>query len=219
MRLIFYRLHSTVKGCFQGWNLVAHLIATGFTYLIVVSGLDWSFFLFAHNASLRYYFFPAIIIGALLPVIGPLIVLLVGSLKKHQKTMNTAWALGQAAMLGLFVSAAYKFFTGRLQPNLNDQLVDISHQFRFGFFRGGVFWGWPSSHTTIAFAMAVALIYLYKKNKTVTVLALLYAFFIGIGVAATSIHWLSEFVAGAIIGSVIGWQVGKSFQTRLLSLK
>jgi hypothetical protein len=26
--------------------------------------------------------------------------------------------------------------------------------FRFGFWRGGVCWGWPSSHTTIAFAMA-----------------------------------------------------------------
>jgi hypothetical protein len=40
--------------------------------------------------------------------------------------------------------------------------------------------------------------------------ALLYAFYIGLGVSVT-IHWFSEFVAGAIIGSVIGTVVGRSF--------
>jgi len=30
-----------------------------------------------------------------------------------------------------------------------------------------------------------------------------------------TIHWLSEFVAGAIIGSVIGMVVGRSFKTRM----
>jgi F0F1-type ATP synthase assembly protein I len=30
-----------------------------------------------------------------------------------------------------------------------------------------------------------------------------------------TIHWFSEFVAGVIIGSVIGMVVGKSFRTKL----
>jgi hypothetical protein len=41
--------------------------------------------------------------------------------------------------------------------------------------------------------------------------ALLYAFYIDLGVSVT-IHWFSEFVAGAIIGSVIGTVVGRSFR-------
>ena len=38
------------------------------------------------------------------------------------------------------------------------------------------------------------------------------AFYVGLAVSVT-IHWVSEFAAGAIIGSVIGMTVGKSFRT------
>jgi len=37
-----------------------------------------------------------------------------------------------------------------------------------------------------------------------------YALYIGLGVSMT-IHWFSDFLAGAIIGSAIGAVVGKSF--------
>jgi len=70
-------------------------------------------------------------------------------------------------------------------------LVDISRSFQFGFLRHGIFWGWPSSHTTIAFSIAVTLFVLYPKNLAVRILALLFAFYIGIGVSM-SIHWFSD---------------------------
>ena len=73
-----------------------------------------------------------------------------------------------------------------------------------------MFWGWPSSHTTIAFAVAVTLFVLYRKNPLVKYPALLVALYIGVGVS-TNIHWFSEFVAGAIIGSVIGSVVGNAY--------
>jgi membrane-associated phospholipid phosphatase len=76
-----------------------------------------------------------------------------------------------------------------------------------------MFWGWPSSHTTVAFAMAACLITLYPGNKKLILFASLYAFYIGLGVSVT-IHWFSEFVAGAIIGSVIGMVVGRSFKSK-----
>jgi membrane-associated phospholipid phosphatase len=133
----------------------------------------------------------------------------------------TAWALGQAALLGYLISCCYKAFTGRLPPPFFRHLtnpvvdgapwIDSSHGFQFGFLKGGVFWGWPSSHTAVAFAMSVCLVTLHPKNKMLVFLALLYAFYIGLGVSVT-IHWLSEFVAGAIIGSVIGMTVGRSFK-------
>jgi membrane-associated phospholipid phosphatase len=88
--------------------------------------------------------------------------------------------------------------------------VDLSHDFRFGFLRGGVFWGWPSSHTTIAFAMAATVVMLLPKQRWLGTIAILYASYIGIGVSM-NIHWFSDFAAGLIIGTIIGVVVGKSF--------
>jgi hypothetical protein len=61
-----------------------------------------------------------------------------------------------------------------------------THIFRFGFLRGGVFWGWPSSHTTIAFAMAVTILMLFPKQKWVGYMAITYALYIGLGVSMTN---------------------------------
>ncbi len=152
----------------------------------------------------------------ILPVVVPLALLAICVPGKALKIKNTAFALGQAAILGLAISSFYKAFTGRVPPPhfLNHgALVDDSHGFRFGFLRGGMFWGWPSSHATVAFAMAVALWKLYPENKLVRYVSILYAFYVGIGVSMT-IHWFSEFVAGAVIGSVIGAVIGNSFHHR-----
>ena len=133
----------------------------------------------------------------------------VGFIIQSSRTVLTGWAIGQAALLGSLVSSTYKAFTGRVHP-AHIVGADISHVFQFGFLRGGVFWGWPSSHTTIAFAMAVTVFTLFPKQRWLGWVAILYAFYVGIGVSMT-IHWFSDFVAGAIIGSVIGAVVGKSF--------
>lgn len=117
-------------------------------------------------------------------------------------------------MTPLFLFSFYKAFTGRIPPPYflgHGALADTSHGFRFGFLRGGMFWGWPSSHTTIAFAMAVVLWILYPQNKLVRYAGMFYAFYVGVGVSVR-IHWFSEFVAGAVIGSLIGAVVGKSFE-------
>ncbi|HTV62754.1 MAG TPA: hypothetical protein VMH30_09320, partial [Verrucomicrobiae bacterium] len=46
-------------------------------------------------------------------------------------------------------------------------------------------------------------------KKWLCIAAILYACYIGIGVSMT-IHWFSDFAAGAIIGMVVGTTVGKS---------
>lgn len=51
--------------------------------------------------------------------------------------------------------------------------------------------------------MAVTLAMLYRKNKVVIVFAPLYALYIGIGISI-QIHWFSDFIAGALIGLVVG---------------
>jgi membrane-associated phospholipid phosphatase len=218
MRDLFYKLPKNILRCFQGYNILWHLLAIFLTYIIVSSGFDWLYFTSTRITLLQSLLFPAVAFGGLLPILVPLIMFIVGRVKKTFQIVNTAFALGQSAILGLLISGFYKAFTGRVHPPeifARGSFVDISHQFRFGFWRGGVFWGWPSTHTTIAFAMVLTLIYLYPKNKVVKYLALIYAFYVGFGVSI-SIHWLSDFIAGAIIGSVIGIVVGKSFLERYL---
>lgn len=210
MSLFFYHLPKNFAKCFSLSNLPWHILAIFLTYIIMASGFDWLYFVFFHGTLIYSILFPAVIIGGLLPILAPAIMLFVGYARRNIKILNTAYALGQSAFIGLIISSLYKAFTGRIPPSFASTAVDISRGFQFGFLRGGIFWGWPSTHTTIAFAMSVTLLLLYPNNRKVAFFALLYAFYVGFGISM-SIHWSSEFVAGAIIGSVIGVIVGKSF--------
>ncbi len=209
MKQFLVTLPGNLIGCFMGRNVVWHLIAILFTFILVLSGFDWRYFLATRSPELRHWMFPAVIVGGLLPIYLPLFLLVTGIIAQKARVSFAGWAIGQAELIGALIVVAYKAVTGRAHP-ARAVGPDISHDFHFGFLRGGVFWGWPSSHTTIAFAMAVTVFTLWPKQRWLGIVALLYAFYVGIGVSMT-IHWYSDFVAGAIIGSVIGTVVGKSF--------
>ncbi len=210
MKQFLVTLPHNFIGCFKGWKLVWHLVAILFTFILVMSGFDWGYFLATRNPALRSWMFPAVVIGGLLPLVLPLFLLTVGFIIENARMKLMGWAIAQAELLGALIVVACKAFTGRAHPAQNVG-PDISRVFHFGFLRGGVFWGWPSSHTTVAFAMAVAILTLCPKQRWLGWMAILYAFYVGIGVSMT-IHWFSDFVAGAIIGSAVGFVVGKSFQ-------
>jgi membrane-associated phospholipid phosphatase len=209
MKQFLATLPRNLVGCFRGWKLTWHAVAILLTAILVLSGFDWRWYLATRNPALRAWMWSAVGIGGLLPLALPLFLLAAGFIIENSRTLLTGWAVGQAALLGSLISSIYKAFTGRVHPArvVGD---DISHVFRFGWMRGGVFWGWPSSHTTIAFAMAVTVFTLCPKQRWLGWMAILYAFYVGIGVSMT-IHWFSDFAAGAIVGSVIGAVVGRSF--------
>jgi membrane-associated phospholipid phosphatase len=209
MKQFFLTLPLNFIRCFKGRILIWHLVAIILTLILVTSGFDWFYFCSTRNYTLLLCMWPAVIVGQFVPLILPLYLLLRGMLLQNAATIRTGWATGQAALMGWFMASLYKAFTGRyhLPRNLD---VDTSHMFRFGFLRGGIFWGWPSSHTATAFAMAITVFTLFPRQRWLRVAAIAYAFYIGIGVSMT-IHWFSDFVAGAIIGTVIGVTIGKSF--------
>jgi membrane-associated phospholipid phosphatase len=209
MKLFLSTLPGNIIDCFKGRVILWHVIAIVLTFTLVASGFDWRYFLSTRTQNLRSWMFPAVVIGGLLPIALPLLLLAHGTLSRSARTTLAGWAVAQAELIGALVAAAYKALTGRTHPSRGVG-ADLSHVFHFGLLRGGVFWGWPSSHTTIAFAMAVTMVALFPKQWWVGYLALAYAFYIGIGVSMT-IHWFSDFSAGAIIGTVIGVIVGKRF--------
>jgi membrane-associated phospholipid phosphatase len=208
----FTSIARIIRSIYTGEHLLLQLLAFMLTYAIVTSDFDWTYFLAVRGPLLHSIFGFAPIGGFIIPVLVPIILLLVGAFHSDTRISVYGWALGQAAFLGWLISSTYKAFTGRIQPNVHDLLTNGSHGFQFGFLEHGIFWGWPSSHTTVAFAVAFAFVVLTpKKYALARYAALALALYVGIGVSL-SIHWFSEFVAGAIIGSVIGNAVGKEWK-------
>ena len=211
MKLFLSTLSGNIIDCFKARMAIWHIIAILLTFILVTSGFDWRYFLSTRAPTLRACMFPAVVIGGLLPFVLPLILIACGHVTGSAGTRQVGWAVGQAELIGALVAAAYKALTGRAHPSF-DVGADLSRTFRFGVLRGGVFWGWPSSHTTVAFAMAFTVFTLFPKQRWLGYASIAYAFYVGLGVSMT-IHWFSDFVAGAIFGTVIGVVVGKSFLT------
>ena len=210
MKTFFTTLPKNIARVFTGYNLLWQGIAMVLTAGIVLSGFDWWYFTHVFSAGRSTPLFTAVIVGGQMPIVAPLVLLGIGILKRSKKILTAGWAMGQAALVGLIISSFYKAFTGRIQPP-HSTAIDISHEFNFGILKHGMFWGWPSSHTTVAFAMAFALVALYPNSKLIRYLAPLYALYIGIGVSM-NIHWFSEFIAGIIFGTIIGVAVGNGFK-------
>lgn len=163
MNWFFSTLPRNVIGCFKGWNILYHLTAIALTLILVTSGIDWAYFRSTRSPELRAWMFPAVIIGQGVPMMLPLFLLLIGIVLENAKAIRAAWALGQAVFIGWFISSCYKALTGR-DPLPHGIGNDTSRVFRFGFLRDGIFWGWPSSHTAVAFAMAVTALALLPRK-------------------------------------------------------
>lgn len=197
-------------GCFRGYNLVWHGAAMLLTYVCVTTGFDWWYFESTRSDLLFSLAISAAPLGFLIPVFLPFALYVFGVLRQSPLLKKTSFALAYAAILGSAISSIYKAFTGRIQPEFfyNNTSIDISRDFNFGFFQNGIFWGWPSSHTAVAFALAAALATLFPHRKAITIPAIITAVYIGLGVSVT-IHWFSDFLAGAILGCIIGITVGR----------
>ncbi len=210
----FYPLPRNILRSFWGRNLVWHGLAIGATVFIVCSDLDWRYF--KATRPLAIYLLPAVIVGLVVPILFPVVSYMLGSGRKEQRLIWSAYATAQAGLIGLFISSLYKAFTGR--PGLGHSIVtltDRSKVFHFGFLKGGIFYGWPSTHTTVAVAIAAAIWKLYPRNRVMRTGALLFALYVGVS-ASMTIHWFSDCVAGAIFGVVIGNTVGGFFRGHLL---
>lgn len=212
---LFYHIDRHLLGSFTQNYGINHLLAASITYGLVKSGTDWKWNNYANDKGISNAGFVSVEVGGLAPIVAPLGLYLYGISAENGKLQITALALGQAAILGVTISSAYKALTGRRPPddgNLGRGKNDYSGDFKFGFLNRGAYDGWPSSHTMTAFAMATTLIELYPENKTIEVVSLAYASLIGVGVS-TNIHWLSDAAAGALIGYSIGKTVGDGFIT------
>jgi membrane-associated phospholipid phosphatase len=207
---IFHKIWGNIVNSLRYGYGLHYILAIVFTYIIVNTGLDAEWHVLSPADSLVWRLgFISVIAGFFVPLFLPLVLYAYGRVKKILSVELAGIATGQAAVLGLAISSVIKVFTGRIPPEYIGRFIGDGG-FRFGFWRGGAFNGWPSSHTTVAFAVAMALTELYPENRGVKTGAWAFAILVGLGVSL-NIHWLSDVVAGVFIGYAIGKTVGARF--------
>ena len=194
-----------------GLNLGLSIVGT---YSIIETGLDWKYYQAVYgNRALTNYGLTVNITGYAAPVIFPLAAYAAGIFSNDEKLQVLGAALAQTTIIATGMNIVMKGITGRRQAGIYDldpQETDYSNDFSFGFFRGGTIDGWPSGHTMNAVASAIVISELYKDKLLVRIAAFAYAGVLSIGMTFFD-HWLSDVVAGWILGYGIGKTVGKSF--------
>ncbi len=210
-------LGTNIGKSFTGWNSVLHLSAAASTYGLVESGADYETeHFFNQHPDLSAAFFPVAITGMIGPVGLSAFSYYRGWSKKDRPLLGAGCALMQANTIAFVYTSLLKAATGRPYPNPYEENMDEqSRTFRFGFFRGGIFWGWPSGHTSATVATASCLAAYYSEKKWIAASGYLWSAYTMVGVAAVkggNMHWLSDGVAGALTGFAIGSTVGKSFR-------
>ena len=198
----------------HGWRMVLLSIAVSafVTWIFVLSGLDWAYFVLTQNLGLFGPLIAADGFGYVFPVLVPAGLFIAAWTAPRKGYGPAAIAALISAVLGLAVSMALKSVAGRVSPPHHELGADLANAdnsagFNIGFMNESILGGWPSSHATVAFAVVVSLMVALPAARRLHMICLILAAFIGIGVTF-GFHWLSEFVSGAFIGSSIGLWVG-----------
>lgn len=215
---IFDGIGRNTADAFLGWDALLHAGGVGATWGMVETGADYRIHdFFRGKQTLQYAFLPVGLTGSL----GPLI--LGGVLHYRGRNDADLRGAGCAVLQSTLVSFTYitllKAVTGRPNPDPEEygDMEEASRTFRWGFGKGGIFWGWPSGHTGVTVAAVSSLMAYYPEKTWLKAAGYPFIAYTMAGVCAIgdgSMHWASDAVAGALMGWAIGTSVGKGFRQR-----
>ena len=224
----FFGFYRHTARAFWGWGVLVHLGAVGLTFLLVHSGSDLAIQRFLQRYDPLGQAFPwlCLLFGNFWHVIAGVLIFVRGKVKKDLALMGAGMAGIQALLVNLFINTGEKLLSGRRGP-LRMVGEDLHHapfiktkdpaDFRFEFwhhtFADGRFF-WPSGHTSSAFAFVAALVAYYPLKRWIPVIGYPLALLMGFAMIDGDFHWTSDVVAGALLGHLAGWIVGKSFRER-----
>ncbi len=203
-------------------SLVLGLLLVSFvTYLFVETGIDWRAAVFYNKNELFVYIAsPLVILGMFIPIV------IIGYyLYQWRSTRKEKYQIQFKRSLYSFVftyilMTLLKVFTNRVDMEPFEPIgsIDTSGEFRFGFMNSNSWWesfseGWPSGHTMIAVGMAIAIHPLIRSRfwKSMNVA---YPILVAWSVS-TAFHWLSDVIAGGVIGIISGLYYAKKYSTNL----
>lgn len=211
-KLFFDQLPQRLLLPYRGYFWIWHIVAFAITAILVLGGVDWWFFQITRNEALYPIIMLAGIGGFFVPILLPVFLYLWGNKRRDRGYLDAAKGVAQASAISWIIVAVYKAFTGRVEPEFLTTFnsADISRNFQFGFLEHGIFWGWPSHHTVVAVAGATVL-YLSIKNLPIRVGLIVWALIVASG-ASIGFHWLSDVVAGTIVGLAVGISVWRDIK-------
>jgi membrane-associated phospholipid phosphatase len=209
-----------------GWpNLLFHASAVAVTPPMVYEVDEPVQEYFQREDPLGNVFGPAMLwTGGLAPILLPSALYGFGLAGDHDELATAGAAAIQAVVVQFVVVTTLKWLTDRAGPYPNGDAS--SERWHSEFLRdskdaddwnfdpfdveGGL--RWPSGHTASNVALVSALVAFYPDELWIALVGYPLALAIGIGMVEGDYHWLSDVVAGALMGHVIGWVVGKNFR-------
>lgn len=197
-----------------GWPLAFHAVGGGATYLLSTNDVDLQVARFAARQNELAYgiaFTPGMMMGAFFPVLVPGYMYFISDDKALN---NTGAVAAQATAVAFLYNNILKAVSGREHPDAEKNSGKMSRDFKWGFFRRGVFYGWPSGHSMTNAALAMSIASYNRDNPFVVAGCGMYASYIATSMvlgAKGEAHWFSDAVAGVLMGASFGWYIGGTF--------
>jgi membrane-associated phospholipid phosphatase len=222
---IFNNIFPNMVNSFRGKNIIYHVSGIAATFILVRSEVDYQVHHYFHKQENydRYgpWFFPTVITGGVIPLLASGSLYLAGNKNKNNELKYASCAVFQAGLITLLYTSTLKAITGRPHgPHDDEEEINakrLSKEFNFGFFRRGIFWGWPSGHTAATMAVVSCLTNFYPGKKWLKISGYALVVYTGMGVAVNhrgGMHWFSDAVAAAFMAYTIGSTVGKYYRQR-----
>ena len=147
--------------------------------------------------------------------------------RKKRNELFKFYTLLIVGMVSVFTQATYKAFTGRVSPTCNQysDAFEVSYSclqdtafalnsFNFGWLESGVFFGWPSGHSITAVAVGLLFSLVFWGNTKLRYLGFIFVIYVPVGVSFRG-HWLSDILAGALVGATIALAAYTYYSNRL----
>jgi len=197
-----------------GWPLAFHATGSAATYFLSMNDYDLKVARFVARQNEVAYgiaFTPGMMMGTFFPILVPGYLYFISS----NRTFNNTGAVAiQATAVAFLYNNILKAITGRAHPDSENNSGELSRDFKWGFFRRGVFYGWPSGHSMTNAALAMSIASYHRDNPWVVAGCALYAGYVATSMvmgAKGEAHWFSDAVAGTLMGASIGWYIGNTF--------
>ena len=210
----FDHLGKNMLGSAFSWPLGFHMLGGALTYRLSMEGNDLKVARFAARQNEIAYgcaFMPGMMMGTFGPFLIPGYMYFISD----NKTLNNTGAVAvQATAVAFLYNNILKAISGRAHPDAENNTGELSRDFKWGFGRRGVFYGWPSGHSMTNASLAMSIASYHRDNPWVVAGCGLYAGYIATSMvlgAKGEAHWFSDAVAGTLMGASIGWYIGNTF--------
>jgi membrane-associated phospholipid phosphatase len=220
---LFENFGTNIVNSFKGDNLYLHLAGIASTVLIVTTNTDYNVhkFFYEHE-GFGEAAMPVIRAGMLIPFITGGSLYAYGKLGNDDRALAASFAVIQSSLIAFVYNSLLKAVTGRPNPDWqhNSDMKELSKTFRFGFMRGGIFWGWPSGHTSSTMAVVSALTSFYSDKTWLKIAGYSLVAYMMYGVTSLhrgGMHWFSDAVAAAFMSYAIGSTIGKYYRSKFQS--